>query len=95
MTLTDPTYQGNASGPFRIPAAPAAIDAEVWPGSPVLLQERRRPLPARRPARCSRRAARRLPLRIGTPTGPCWVPGDAGSPVMTMVRPEDSTPHRR
>ena len=75
MTLTDPTYQGSTSGPLRVPPAPAAIDAEVWPGVA-------RP-PAGAKAALAGKAAGALfgappgGCRCGssTPTGPCWEPG--------------------
>lgn len=89
MTLTDPTYQGNASGPFRIPAAPAAIDAEVWPGVARTPAGAKAVLAGKAAGALFRGAARRLPLRVEYPDGSVLGTGDAGSPVMTMVRPED------
>ncbi|MEN8582160.1 class I SAM-dependent methyltransferase [Arthrobacter sp. KBS0703] len=89
MTLTDPTYQGSASGPLRVPPAPAVIDAEVWPGVARPPAGARAALAGKAAGALFRSAARRLPLRVEYPDGSVLGTGDAGSPVMTMVRPAD------
>lgn len=89
MTLTDPTYQGSPAGPLRIPAAPAAIDAEVWPGVARPPAGAKAALAGRAAGALFRGAARRLPLRVEYPDGSVLGAGGAGSPVMTIVRPED------
>ena len=75
MTLTDPTYQEthpvrSGSRLLRRPSTP-----RCGPASPVLLQERRQPLPARRPAHCSGVPPGGCRCALSTPTGPCWGPG--------------------
>ena len=89
MTLTDPTYQGSASGPLRVPPAPASIDAEVWPGVARPPAGAKAALAGKAAGALFRGAARRLPLRVEYPDGSVLGTGDAGSPVMTMVRPDD------
>ncbi|GAA1259461.1 SAM-dependent methyltransferase [Arthrobacter pascens] len=89
MTLTDPTYQGSASGPLRVPPAPAAIDAEVWPGVARPPAGAKAALAGKAAGALFRGAARRLPLRVEYPNGSVLGTGDAGAPVMTMVRPDD------
>ncbi|WP_219816704.1 class I SAM-dependent methyltransferase [Arthrobacter sp. ZGTC131] len=89
MTLTDPTYQGSASVPLRVPPAPAVIDADVWPGVARPPSGAKAALAGKAAGSLFRGAARRLPLRVEYPDGTVLGTGDAGSPVMTMVRPDD------
>lgn len=88
MTLTDPTYQGSPAGPLRIPPAPAAIDADVWPGVAHPPAGAKAALAGKAAGALFRGAARRLPLRVEYPDGSLLGAGDTGSPVMTMIRPD-------
>jgi cyclopropane-fatty-acyl-phospholipid synthase len=89
MTLTDPVYQGNTSGPLRGPQPPAVIDAEVWPGVARPPEGLKAQVAGKAAGALFRAAARRLPLRVEYPDGSVLGTGDADAPVMTMVRPED------
>lgn len=89
MTLTDPTYQRSTTGPLGVPPAPASIDAEMWPGVARPPAGAKAALAGKAAGALFRGAARRLPLRVEYPDGAVLGTGDAGSPVMTMVRPDD------
>lgn len=100
MTLTDPSYtdssyrtpshQGSTpGGAVRVPPAPAAIDAEVWPGVARPPAGIKAQVAGRAADSLFRAAVRRLPLRVEYPDGTVLGAGGAGAPVMTMVRPED------
>jgi cyclopropane-fatty-acyl-phospholipid synthase len=76
-------------GAFGVPPAPAAVDAEVWPGVARPPAGIKAQIAGRVADSLFRAAVRRLPLRIEFPDGTVLGTGDAGAPVMTMVRPED------
>ncbi|MFC9353102.1 class I SAM-dependent methyltransferase [Arthrobacter sp. NPDC057013] len=76
-------------GGFRVPSAPAAIDAEVWPGVARPPAGIKAQVAGRAAGSLFRAAVRRLPLRIEYPDGTVLGTGDGAAPVMTMVRPED------
>jgi cyclopropane-fatty-acyl-phospholipid synthase len=74
---------------FRVPPAPAAIDAEVWPGVARPPAGIKAQVAGRAASSLFRAAVRRLPLRVEYPDGTVLGTGDGGAPVMIMVRPED------
>ena len=87
---TDPSHQAHApGGAFRVPPAPAAIDAEVWPGVARPPAGIKAQVAGRAAEALFRAAARRLPLRVEYPNGTVLGTGGPDEPVMTMVRPED------
>jgi cyclopropane-fatty-acyl-phospholipid synthase len=87
---TDPSHQAHAPGAaFRMPPAPAAIDAEVWPGVARPPAGIKAQVAGRAAEALFRAAARRLPLRVEYPDGTVLGAGGPHEPVMTMVHPED------
>jgi cyclopropane-fatty-acyl-phospholipid synthase len=86
VTLTDPSYKDPS---FRVPPAPAAIDAEVWPGVARPPAGVKALVAGRAADSLFRAAVRRLPLRVEYPDGTVLGTGGADAPVMTMARPED------
>ncbi|MFF2317403.1 class I SAM-dependent methyltransferase [Arthrobacter sp. NPDC058097] len=76
-------------GAFRVPPAPAAIDAEVWPGVARPPAGIKAQLAGKAADSLFRAAVRCLPLRVEYPDGKVLGTGDADAPVMTMLRPED------
>ncbi len=89
MTFTDPTCQRSATGPLQVPPAPASIDVGVWPGVARPPAGAKAALAGKAAGALFRGAARRLPLRVEYPDGSVLGAGAAGSPVMTMIRPDD------
>ena len=84
MTLTDPSYtdpsykepshadrsrQENTSGAFRVPPAPDAIDAQVWPGVASPPAGIKAQVAGKAADALFRAAVRRLPLRVEYPDG--------------------------
>lgn len=71
-----------------VPAAPATIDPDVWPGVAHAPSGTKALVAGKAAGLLFRGAARRLPLRVAYPDGSVLGTGGAAAPVMTMVRPE-------
>jgi len=63
-----------------------AIDARRWPDVAAVPH---RPVRARAARLLARRALSRLPIRVSLPDGTWFGKGDAGAPVLTLLRPAD------
>jgi cyclopropane-fatty-acyl-phospholipid synthase len=74
--------------PTGVPAAPATIDPEVWPGVAQPPSGAKAAVAGKAAGLLFKGAARRLPLRVVYPDGTVLGQGGPEAPVMTMVRPE-------
>ncbi len=80
-----------AAVPYTVPAAPAAIDAEVWPSVAAVPSSLKANLAARTADAIFKAAVRRLELEVRYPDGTVLgrtAPAGTVYPVMTINRPE-------
>ncbi|MGO4186573.1 class I SAM-dependent methyltransferase [Pseudarthrobacter sp. TAF60_1] len=75
----------NAAG---VPASPATIDPEVWPGVAHAPSGTKAVIAGKAAGLLFKAAVRRLPLQVAYPDGSMVGTGGPGAPVMTMLRPE-------
>ncbi|MHA7291252.1 class I SAM-dependent methyltransferase [Arthrobacter sp. MDT3-24] len=70
-----------------VPASPATIDPEVWPGVAHAPSGTKALVAGKAAGLLFKAAVRRLPLRIAYPDGSVLGTGGPDAPVMTMLRP--------
>lgn len=70
-----------------VPASPATIDPEVWPGVAHAPSGTKALVAGKAAGLLFKAAVRRLPLRVAYPDGSVLGTGGPDAPVMTMVRP--------
>ncbi|WP_181365272.1 class I SAM-dependent methyltransferase [Arthrobacter sp. HMWF013] len=75
----------NAAG---VPASPATIDPEVWPGVAQAPSGTKAVVAGKAAGLLFKAAVRRLPVLVAYPDGSVVGAGGPEAPVMTMVRPE-------
>jgi cyclopropane-fatty-acyl-phospholipid synthase len=80
-----PVTGHNASG---VPASPATIDPEVWPGVAQAPSGTKALVAGKAAGLLFKAALRRLPVIVAYPDGSVVGAGGHDAPVMTMVRPE-------
>jgi cyclopropane-fatty-acyl-phospholipid synthase len=71
-----------------VPASPATIDADVWPGVAQAPSGAKAALAGKAAGLLFKGAVKRLPLRVGYPDGTVLGTGGPDAPAMTLVRPE-------
>ncbi|MFC9771104.1 MULTISPECIES: class I SAM-dependent methyltransferase [unclassified Pseudarthrobacter] len=74
--------------PTGVPASPATIDPEIWPGVAQPPSGAKAAVAGKAAGLLFKGAAKRLPLRVAYPDGTVLGTGGPDAPVMTMVRPE-------
>lgn len=74
--------------PTGVPASPATINPEIWPGVAQPPSGAKAAVAGKAAGLLFKGAARRLPLRVAYPDGTVLGMGGPEAPVMTMVRPE-------
>ncbi|MCP9000819.1 class I SAM-dependent methyltransferase [Pseudarthrobacter sp. RMG13] len=79
-----PVPERTAAG---VPASPATIDAEVWPGVAHAPSGTKALVAGKAAGLLFKAAVRRLPLRVAYPDGSVLGTGGPDAPVMTMLRP--------
>ncbi|MCO4257043.1 class I SAM-dependent methyltransferase [Pseudarthrobacter cellobiosi] len=79
-----PVTERTAAG---VPASPATIDPEVWPGVAHAPSGTKARVAGKAAGLLFKAAVRRLPLRIAYPDGSVLGAGGPDAPVMTMLRP--------
>ncbi len=79
---------GTAQGSAAVPAAPATIDPDVWPGVAQAPSGTKALVAGKAAGLLFKAAVRRLPLRVSYPDGSVLGTGGAEAPVMTMLRPD-------
>ena len=73
----------------RVPAAPATIDPDFWPGVAHAPSGTKALLAGKAAGLLFKAAVRRLPLRVAYPDGTVLGTGGPAAPVMTLVRPDE------
>jgi cyclopropane-fatty-acyl-phospholipid synthase len=81
-------YGPAAWGATGVPASPAIIDPDLWPGVAQPPSGLKAEVAGKAAGLLFRGAAKRLPLRVEYPDGQVLGTGGPDAPVMTMVRPE-------
>lgn len=81
-------YPGRGWNGAGVPAAPATIDPDVWPGVAHAPSGTKALLAGKAAGLLFKAAVRRLPLRVAYPDGTVLGTGGPAAPVMTLVRPE-------
>ncbi|RAX44401.1 SAM-dependent methyltransferase [Arthrobacter sp. AQ5-06] len=71
----------------RVPASPATIDPDVWPGVAHAPSGTKALVAGKAAGLLFKAAVRRLPLRVAYPDGSVLGTGGLDAPVMTMLRP--------
>ncbi|WP_248760315.1 class I SAM-dependent methyltransferase [Pseudarthrobacter sp. SSS035] len=79
-----PVTERTAAG---VPASPATIDPEVWPGVAHAPSGTKALVAGKAAGLLFKAAVRRLPLRVAYPDGSVLGTGGPDAPVMTMLRP--------
>ncbi|MCO4237166.1 class I SAM-dependent methyltransferase [Pseudarthrobacter sp. MDT3-26] len=79
-----PVTERTAAG---VPASPATIDPEVWPGVAHAPSGTKALVAGKAAGLLFKAAVRRLPLRVAYPDGSVLGTGGLDAPVMTMLRP--------
>ena len=77
-----------ARGATGVPASPAAIDPDRWPGVAAPPSGLKAEVAGKAAGLLFKGAVKRLPLRVEYPDGSVLGTGGPGAPVMTMLRPE-------
>lgn len=77
-----------AWGATGVPASPATIDPDLWPGVAQPPSGLKAELAGKAAGLLFKGAAKRLPLRVEYPDGTVLGTGGPEAPVMTMLRPE-------
>ena len=93
MTMTDDngTTAGHlpaARGASGVPASPAAIDPDRWPGVAAPPSGLKAEVAGKAAGLLFKGAVKRLPLRVEYSDGSVLGTGGPGAPVMTILRPE-------
>jgi cyclopropane-fatty-acyl-phospholipid synthase len=73
--------------PAGVPASPATIDPDVWPGVAHAPSGAKALVAGKAAGLLFKAAVRRLPLRVAYPDGSVLGTGGLDAPVMTMLRP--------
>ena len=82
------SYPGRGGNGAGVPAAPATIDPDAWPGVAHAPSGTKALLAGKAAGLLFKAAVRRLPIRVAYPDGSVVGIGGSAAPVMTMVRPD-------
>lgn len=80
-------HPGTGQTAAGVPASPATIDPEVWPGVAHAPSGTKALVAGKAAGLLFKAAVRRLPLRVAYPDGSVLGAGGPDAPVMTMLRP--------